>query len=249
MLTQSVPAVGRAGPLPVDAERFVVVVERRGHGDAGLDRLGVRGERYRARLFHVLDCDRDGLCVVDGGGREAGAVPPVVHLDVDAVAGLRLEVQSLARAQLAGARNDGEGGGVRAAQRVRQAVVLRVFGGDGSADVDVRPRVLRHGALAGLGGGEDGAAVLAGDEAVRDRLRSLAAAAVVRVGDAGAQVEVSIVVIRRVPAGRRAEDVYPAGAPVLGPRPLPGFAADVAVAVFEGGLQLRPDLRLSPGRG
>ena len=58
---------------------------------------GVRGERYRARLFHVLNRDRDGLGVVDGGGRDAGAIPPVVHLDGDAVAGLRLEVQGLAR--------------------------------------------------------------------------------------------------------------------------------------------------------
>ena len=243
------PAVGRAGPLPSDDCWFVVVFELRRHFDAGLDCCGVRGERHRARLLHVLYRDRDGLRGVDGGGRVARAVQPVVHLDVDAVAGLVLEVEGLQRPQLPRRRHDAERRRVRAAQRVRQSVVIRVLGGYGGADGNGRLRVLRYAALSVLRRRERGAPVCAEDLLRGERLRALAGAAPVRVGDAGPQVEASVRVDGRVAAGRRAGDVDPADLSVLGPRPLPGFAADVAVAVFEGGLQLHPDLRLRRGEG
>ena len=70
------------------------------------------------------------------------------------------------------------------------------YGCDGSVDVHACPRVLGHGALAGLSGWEGGAAVLAPNGAVRDRLRALAATAVVRVGDTDARVEVAIATVR-----------------------------------------------------
>ena len=112
-----------------------------------------------------------------------------MHLDGDAVAGLRLEVQGRARADLAGGRDDAEGGGVLTAQRVRQPVALRVHGCDGRADAHPRPGVLPNGAQAVLAGREGRAFVLAGHAVGGNRFGAFATAAVVCVGDQRAQEE------------------------------------------------------------
>ena len=181
------PAVGRAGPLPRDVGGSVVIAEFRGHFDASLDGRGVCGERYRSRLFHVLDRDRHGLGVVHHGGRVARAIQPVVHLEREAVTGLCLKIQGLTGLQLAGVRDDAEGGRIRVAQRVREPVTLGVLGGHGRAEVHAGRRIFRHGALAVFGGREGGALVFAEDAVCGHRLRGLAAPAVVRIGDPGAQ--------------------------------------------------------------
>ena len=172
-----------------------------------------------------------------------------MDLDGHPVAELGLEVQRILGPQLAAAGQDGEGGGVRAAEAVGQPVVLRVLGRHRGSDVHVGPGVLRNGAPTGLVGWEGGAPVLAGHRERGYRLRALAAAAPVRVGDPCPQVEGLVVLGRRVAAGRCAGDCDPAGSSVFRPRPLPGRVGHAAVSVFEGSRQLHPDLPLPGGEG
>ena len=172
-----------------------------------------------------------------------------MHLDGDAVAARHLEVHVLARADLAAARDDAEGVGVPTAQRVGQPVAFRVHGGDGRADVDVRPRVLRHAALAFFAGREDGREVVAEDALGGNRFGALDTDAVVRIGDQRAQEESRVGPHNRVAGRGCARDVDPVRGTIAGSCPLPAFALNPAVAVRQGGLEQEADIVLLLGEG